>query len=82
MIESFFIVLSRLLLVYIGFKVYRMCCKWNFLEQPLIGRNGKSFPDAPRPQAGFISVRNPLARLSARARSRRLGGNYKVPWGW
>lgn len=82
MIETFFIILSRLLLVFIGFKLYRMCSKWDVLKLLLIGRNGKVTPAAPSAQQGVISIRNPLEKMAAKTRSRKLGGTYKAPWGW
>ena len=87
MIESLFIVVSRLLLVFIGFKLYRMLSKPTVLEQPVLVRNGKLVRlvpriQTPRTQKGFVSFKNPFGKLALKARYKKRGGNYKVPWGW
>ena len=87
MIESFFIVVSRLLLVFIGFKLYRILSKPTVLEEPVLVRDGKLVRlvpriQTPRTQKGFVSFINPVGKLALKARHKKLGGNYKVPWGW
>ncbi len=82
MFESIVIILPRLLLVYIVFRLYRKFFGWDVLKQPLIGRNGKTIPGAQRTQKGYIFLKRPRGTQAGKAKFRKLNGNFKVPWGW
>jgi len=78
MFEALIIVLSRLLLVFIGFKLYRMFVGRGVFEQHVIGRSGKILPGAPRTQQGYIFLKGSRDKnvLS------KVDGVSKAPWGW
>ena len=82
MFESVLIVLSRLLLVFIGFKLYRMFVSWEVFERTVIGRNGKIIPGAPRTQQGYIFLNRPRGKQAGKEKFRKLNGDFKAPWGW
>ena len=82
MLEIVLIILPRLLLVYIGFKMYRKFFGWDVLEQPVIGRSGKTIPGAPRTQKGYMFLKRPRGTQAGKARFRTLKYDFKVPWGW
>ena len=82
MLDFVLIILPRLLLVYIGFKMYRKFFGWDVLEQSVTGRSGKTIPGAPRTQKGYIFFKRPRGTQAGKAKFRKLNGNFKVPWGW
>jgi hypothetical protein len=82
MFESIVIILPRLLLVYIGFSIYRKFFGWDVLEQQVIGRSGRTIPGAPRTQQGYIFLKGPRGKQTGKAKFRKLEGDFKAPWGW
>lgn len=82
MFEVVLMILSRLLLVFIGFKLYRMFVERDVFEQLVIARNGLTRSGAPRTQQGYISLKRPRGRQVEKAKFIKINGDFKVPWGW
>ena len=81
MFEVLMIAASRVLLVLIGFKIYRYLSVWKGLHEPLIGRNGAIMKITLAGQKGFVRVgrhdkqRKPLVKRIAYK-------DIRTPWGW
>jgi hypothetical protein len=82
MFEILIIGLSRLLLVFIGFKLYRMFVGRDVFKQHVIGRSGMTISGAPRTQRGYISLKRSRYKQAGVAKFRKLDGDTKAPWGW
>jgi hypothetical protein len=82
MFETILIILPRLLLLYIGFRIYRKFVGWDILGQSVIGRSGKTIPEAPRSQQGYIFLKRPRGKQAGKDKFRKLNGDFKIPWGW
>jgi len=82
MFEIVLIIVSRLLLIYIGFRIYRMYFSWGMPEQPVVGPRGRTRPGAPKTQQGFIFFKKLGGEHAERAKFRKINGDFKSPWGW
>ena len=77
MFEIVLIVASKVLLVLLGFLLYRKLTAWLGAHK-LFGRGDTSRKAAARGQMGFVNLGAPrTSRLKTSTSS-----NYKAPWGW
>ncbi len=81
MFEILVIVVSRVLLVLLGFMVYRILSNWQGFHNTLIGRSGSGINGALAGQKGFVRVGSPGG---AQKYSVKMAANLKIqsPWGW
>jgi hypothetical protein len=82
MFEISIIILSRLLLVAIGFLIYRKFYRWEDFEQTVIGRNGIATQTTPRGQQGFISLKFSAAKKAKTVKLNMSKFELRTPWGW
>jgi hypothetical protein len=82
MFEISIIILSRLLLVAIGFLIYRRFFRWEGFEQTVIGRNGIATQTTLRGQQGYISLKFPAAKPAKTVKLNMRKFELRTPWGW
>ena len=81
MFEIGIIIVSRLLLVYLGFCVYRRLSGWQGINDPVIGRSNSFMIVPPGGQRGFLDLGSKdgdklrIFRTVARK-------DIRAPWGW
>ncbi len=82
MFEIAIIVLFRLLIVAVGFYLYRMLPVWQGFEQTVISRNGKIMRVAAKTQKGYISLNASRSKQIGKGKAGATKGGFRAPWGW
>jgi len=82
MFEISIIILSRLLIVVVGFLVYRKLYQWDGFEQTVIGRNGTAKRATSRGQKGYISLHLSAAQQAKTVKLNSGKFAVRTPWGW
>jgi len=82
MFEISIIILSRLLIVVVGFLVYRKLYQWDGFEQTVIGRNGTAKQATSRGQQGYISLSLFGAKQAKTVKLNNRQFELRTPWGW
>ena len=75
-------VLSRLLLVFIGYKLYRLFVGRGVSGQHARGLRAKTILGALRTQQGYIFLKRSHGKKSGEAKLSMVDGDSKAPWGW
>ena len=82
MYEIFMIILSRVLIVLVGFWFYRQLSVWHGFQYIVIGRNGLSLNMASKGQKGFVSLRSIPDHQKRKSTKKVPLEKIKAPWGW
>lgn len=81
MFEMVFIIVSRVLMVLLGFWVYRKLSAWGGFRETLFGRRGSLMQMTRTGQKGFVGVNSKDGKRKSLIKRNR-NKEVKAPWGW
>ena len=85
MFEIIWFVAPRVLLVLLGFMVYRKLSTWKGFHEKAIWRGGSKNKVALSGQKGFVRIYSPSENRTASVNKtvkKRANKDIRAPWGW